>query len=346
MADIEAQISVVSPSRGPMRAGTHMANRDRRTRMKPIRHLAATTPHRKSTLFPGLEDAVLTLYEGTPLRSRGPNDEKQADQLDIFHHICLLLLDGELHLAPISKNPMNVLDVGTGTGIWAIDFADRYPSAEVLGTDLSPTQPSMVPPNLSFEVDDCTEPWLFRKEQFDFIHVRGLFGSVADWATFYREAYNHLQPGGWYEQLEASVVLKSDDGTIVPDSIFDQWGKLSLQMGDKFGKTLRIVDEQKAGVEAAGFINVVEHRWKLPIGGWPSDRRFKELGRYNQIHWDQGIEGWCLYLLTMVMEWKLEEVQVYLAKMRQALRDKSIHAYQEISLVYGQKPPRSRADDD
>jgi methylase of polypeptide subunit release factors len=31
-------------------------------------------------------------------------------------------------------------DVGTGTGIWAIDFADQYNNAEVTGTDLSPIQ--------------------------------------------------------------------------------------------------------------------------------------------------------------------------------------------------------------
>jgi hypothetical protein len=82
------------------------------------------------------------------------------------------------------------------------------------------------------------------------------------------------------------------------------------------------------------------------MGGWPSDKRFKEIGRYNQIHWDQGIEGWCMYLLTTLMDWSLEEVQVYLAKVRQGLRDKSIHAYQEVSLVYGQKPPRPKKDDE
>ena len=59
---------------------------------------------------------------------------------------------------------------------------------QVLGTDLSPTQPSLVPPNLKFEVDDFTEPWLFRKESFDFIHARSLYGCVADWSTFYKEA--------------------------------------------------------------------------------------------------------------------------------------------------------------
>ncbi|XP_014550639.1 hypothetical protein COCVIDRAFT_31686 [Bipolaris victoriae FI3] len=273
----------------------------------------------------------------------GPNDETQAEQLDIVHHICLLLLDGELYMAPLTKDPMRVLDLGTGTGIWAIDFADRFPSCEVLGTDLSPTQPSMIPPNLRFEVDDFTEPWLFRKESFDLIHARSLFGCVADWPKFYQEALDHLQPGGWFEQLEMSVVPKSDDGTVEPGSIFDKWGKISVELGEKFGKSLRTADEAKAGIEAAGFINVVEHRWKLPIGGWPADKRFKELGLYNRINWEQGIEGWSIYLLTTLMKWTIEEVQVYLALMRQALRDRRIHAYQEVSLVYGQKPPRPSA---
>jgi methylase of polypeptide subunit release factors len=62
--------------------------------------------------------------------------------MDLEHHIFLLLLEGELHLAPLS-DPQRILDLGTGTGIWAIDMADKYPSASVLGTDLSPVQPSL-----------------------------------------------------------------------------------------------------------------------------------------------------------------------------------------------------------
>jgi ubiquinone/menaquinone biosynthesis C-methylase UbiE len=43
--------------------------------------------------------------------------------MDLLHHIYRLCLKGELHLAPI-KNPQRVLDLGTGTGIWAIQFAE------------------------------------------------------------------------------------------------------------------------------------------------------------------------------------------------------------------------------
>ena len=60
-------------------------------------------------------------------------------------------------------------NTGTGTGIWAIDFADAYPSASVIATDLTPIQPQMVPPNLEFQIDDFTQPWTFPPNHFDFI---------------------------------------------------------------------------------------------------------------------------------------------------------------------------------
>ena len=41
-----------------------------------------------------------------------------------MHHIYLLLLDGKLLLAPVEKGIQRILDVGTGTGIWAIDTAE------------------------------------------------------------------------------------------------------------------------------------------------------------------------------------------------------------------------------
>jgi predicted TPR repeat methyltransferase len=63
-------------------------------------------------------------YLEAPLRKwSGPNDEVQNDQLDIAHHMFLMLLGNKLHLAPI-QNPQRILDLGCGTGIWCMDMAD------------------------------------------------------------------------------------------------------------------------------------------------------------------------------------------------------------------------------
>ena len=45
--------------------------------------------------------------------------------MDLVHHIYRLVLGGKLYPAPIGDNPQRVLDLGTGTGIWATDFAEQ-----------------------------------------------------------------------------------------------------------------------------------------------------------------------------------------------------------------------------
>ena len=49
-----------------------------------------------------------------------PNDDQQNEGLDLLHNCLLMTMDGKLFLAPIGDNPQRVLDVGTGTGIWAM----------------------------------------------------------------------------------------------------------------------------------------------------------------------------------------------------------------------------------
>lgn len=145
-----------------------------------------------------------------------------------------------------------------------------------------------------------------------------------------RRGSSALKPGGWIEQVEMGVVPKSEDGSVAPDSIFAKWGEVSLAAGDAFGKSLRTVDESKQGLVDAGFEGVVEHRFKWPVGGWSRDPKMKEIGLFNRLHWEQGIEGWCMFLLTNYLGWSREEVMVYLGKMRTMLRDKHVHAYQDM----------------
>ncbi|KAK0714027.1 hypothetical protein B0T26DRAFT_383649 [Lasiosphaeria miniovina] len=50
-----------------------------------------------------------------------PNDEKQNESMDINHHLLTLVLGGKLFRAPLKDDEINsVIDVGTGTGLWAM----------------------------------------------------------------------------------------------------------------------------------------------------------------------------------------------------------------------------------
>jgi hypothetical protein len=45
-----------------------------------------------------------------------------------------------------------------------------------------------VPPNVTFEVDDIEEPWIFSRK-FDFIHSRMMTASIEDWPKFFDQAF-------------------------------------------------------------------------------------------------------------------------------------------------------------
>lgn len=91
------------------------------------------------------------------------------------------------------------------------DFADANPSAEVIGIDISPIQPSWVPPNLRFEIEDAGLDWTYPDDSFDFIHLRYMHGAFSDWDKLYREAYRCLKPGGWIQQIEPDIEMHSED---------------------------------------------------------------------------------------------------------------------------------------
>ncbi|KAM0414577.1 hypothetical protein ACHAPT_013582 [Fusarium lateritium] len=121
-----------------------------------------------------------------------PNDDRQQDAEDLMHEVYRIILNDELYEAPIGDNPQRVLDLGCGTGIWAIEFADMHPSADVLGVDLSPIQPNYVPPNCRFEVDDINQEWTYANDHFDFVHIRAMLGCIPDWTELFEKAFKFV----------------------------------------------------------------------------------------------------------------------------------------------------------
>ncbi|KAK3323198.1 S-adenosyl-L-methionine-dependent methyltransferase [Cercophora scortea] len=269
-----------------------------------------------------------------------PNDETQTESMDINHHLCTLVTDGKLHLAPIPDDIKKAIDIGTGTGIWAIDFADEHPGTEVIGTDVSPIQPGWVPPNLSFEIDDANQTWTWADDSFDYVHLRCMFGSIADWPALYREAFRVCKPGGWIEDHENSVKFDSDDGSVTEDSPMGQWTKVFWEGGKKFGRTFRVVEDevQKRGMEEAGFVDVVVTEFKCPVGPWAKGEREKQLGLFAKLVLETDIEGYVLYMWSAVMGWTKEETQVYIAHLRRQLRDPNVHSWYLHRIVYARKP--------
>ncbi|KAJ5555405.1 hypothetical protein N7535_007840 [Penicillium sp. DV-2018c] len=271
-----------------------------------------------------------------------PNDEPEQDRQDLLHHVRNLVLNGRLFKAPLEPNIQRALDIGTGTGIWAIDFADSYPSAEVTGTDLSPIQPSWVPPNLRFVVDDAEAPWLYSANRpFDFIHARDLGGAIADWPRLIRQSYENLRPGGWIELQEFEVMLRSDDDSLrLAPNLCEFLDRLT-KASEAFHRPMNIAEGHRQRLVEAGFEDVRDEVYKVPSSAWARDPVQKEIGRYNQCSLLMAVESYSLALFTRVLGWSNNRTQVFLAGVRRDLKNPAVHTYCNLHVVYGRKPSQS-----
>ncbi|KAF5844117.1 hypothetical protein GGP41_010165 [Bipolaris sorokiniana] len=273
-----------------------------------------------------------------------PMDEKELDRNDLQHHKYTLLLRDRLFVAPVPESTFEdancrVLDLGTGTGIWAIDMADKYPNAEILGVDIAATQPSFVPPNCLFEIDDVEEDWPYRPAHFDFIHGRDLMTAIRDWPRVIAQAYAHLKPGGWIQLASTIPGPLTDDNTIPENSGYVETARVYFEIAEKMGAPLAAPRDWNAQMKEAGFINVQDEVYKLPMGPWPRSKRLRTVGKLEQIMiLEGGFEAYMLRGYTQVLGGKVEDLQIILALAKREVRDPSIHTYVQFHITYGQKP--------
>jgi SAM-dependent methyltransferase len=267
-----------------------------------------------------------------------PNDEQEIQRLDLTHVLVTKTIGDVIYLAPIdTEQPLRVLDVGTGTGIWAIEFGDMHPNAEILGNDLSPIQPAWLPPNVKFEVDDVESPWLHERP-FDFIFMRYMCVCILDWPKLTQNIFSSLSSGGWAEFQDFDLQYYSEDGSLTPDHKTLIWINTFLEAAHKMGRDPQPGAKLKGHLEQAGFVNVRHHRYKLPIGPWPKDPHLKDVGLCNLAQILEGLEGFSLRLFCDYLKWTEEEVLVLCAGVRRELKSGTIHAMFDYHVAYGQRP--------
>jgi ubiquinone/menaquinone biosynthesis C-methylase UbiE len=167
---------------------------------------------------------VLALQKGTPVALVGgrmrtiglpyalPRDLEELNRLDFQHYMLRYALQG-LYAAPL-REPSNILDAGTGTGRWALEMAQIFPRAQIVGVDVNPPPADeragvgldMRPPNYSFVPGNILEGMPFADGSFDYTHMRLLFTALPTdrWPLAIRELARVTRPEGWVESVETT----------------------------------------------------------------------------------------------------------------------------------------------
>ncbi|KAL4895091.1 hypothetical protein BDV59DRAFT_200343 [Aspergillus ambiguus] len=265
-----------------------------------------------------------------------PNDEQELDRLDMQHHMLKLVNDGRLFFAPL-QSPRRILDIGTGSGIWPIELeASVFPQAEITGTDLSPVQPTEVPENVHFLVDDAIDDdWLWGPDHFDFIHTGHLSGGFPSFKELLRKAFKHLKPGGYIECQEFDPKPKCDDGTMPPEDPdkfstypLQDWTDLNVRAGQAADppRQFRIAHRLARWMREVGFVDVQERVTKIPTNPWPTDPHLENIGSWNEQNWLEALAGWSYKPLTF-LGWSKPEIEVFLVDVRKAIQNRGVHSY-------------------
>ncbi|KAL2397735.1 Methyltransferase pytC [Exophiala dermatitidis] len=269
-----------------------------------------------------------------------PNDEPEQQRLNMQHQADYLALGRRNLLAPIA-HPRRILDLGTGTGIWAVEMGDQFPSAEIVGLDLSPIQPSAVPPNVKFEVDDVEDNWTFPNSSFDLIFSRDMLaGSIVDFRRYCEQAYRHCRPGGYFEIHERQILqIRSDQYPPSEDSSIKQWCALMNQGIQVMGRCLDLDPNEITDLlHEVGFEDVTVTTYQQPIGQWPEDLVLRQSGAMQLLALLEGMEGLSLAVFSRCLHWFKTDTEALLERTRRELTMQRACYYCPGFVIHARKP--------
>ncbi|KAI0644104.1 S-adenosyl-L-methionine-dependent methyltransferase [Trametes meyenii] len=200
------------------------------------------------------------------------------NKLDEQHHCITEFLGG---LSPVKLDdptpPSTILEVGCGSGAWAIQAAHEFPRAHVVAVDINPIPPRPLPDNLEFQLFNVSDPCPF-KEQFDVVHARLMLIHVPKAEEVLHRFIELVKPGGWLLVEEPDVyALRDGNGALGPglSAIVEGWMKVGESHGvdSRFGSKLRGLLETSDELSEVHVDKVV-----IPVSGKAEDPKRKKLG--------------------------------------------------------------------
>lgn len=264
-----------------------------------------------------------------------PADEAEVNRLDFQHYMLRFAFQGN-YAAPLT-NPASILDVGAGTGRWAMEMAQTFPTANVIGLDVKPpaidergdARPDADPrpPNYMFVPGNLLEGLPFADGSFDFVHQRLLFTAIPHdrWPSAVRELVRVTRPGGWVELVD-SIGLANGGPHV--EQLMEWIRQLSARRG------VDLMDGSRIGDYLRGtpLLHQKTRRVDLPTG--VSGGRLGKMVAADFVSVCSGYGGMVAAQgIATQQEW-----DSVLERMQSDLNNPTLHCVTPFFIAYGQRP--------
>ncbi|KAG8814264.1 hypothetical protein FRC17_001236 [Serendipita sp. 399] len=296
----------------------------------------------------------------------GKDYEAEWSRLD-KQHIALMLGLGGLYparediqvlLAPQEGETKRILDIGCGTGTWAIEMARLHPHCEIVAVDLSPVpvESDALPSNCRFEVDNINMGLAHFYGQFDLIHTRIVGIGIDNFKDRMKDVHQCLKPGGIALWIDADFDLYSTEKFEYHPPASDNHPEGSWAQ--------RIMYElRKAGIKVGSDVDGMESAldaglWSdplidsktcktgslyLPIGTWANheDPAISQQLKYVGALMRQGFIGGTASSKTFLIKvgWRKETVETWERNVIQELTELRVHTLVRYRLAWGRRKP-------
>ncbi|KAL6789469.1 methyltransferase LAE1 [Trichoderma sp. SZMC 28013] len=254
-----------------------------------------------------------------------PIDQEELERLDIFHEFFRIARRGRICSVDLRKEGHpKVLDLGTGTGIWAFSVVeDFYKNAEVMAVDINLIQPYLIPQSVTTMQFDIEEPsWnpLFR--DCELIHLRSLYGSIADgiWPRIYRNVFEHLVPReGHVEHVEIDWEPRWEGGSAPAKSAYRDWYQTLQVAMNRSKRSIEISSQHtQQMMEAAGLIDFTEIMIQCHMNPWATDHRKEATLWFNKVVCE-GLEAMSMAPLIQQLGMKEADVRDLCERVREEI---------------------------
>jgi len=287
-----------------------------------------------------------------------PHDDTERDRLDVMHTMFKTARDVPTRLLNAPSQALRrpaggfderprVLDLGCGTGIWMLEMAQEFPTAEFVGVDMHYMGPSTLLDNVLIRAPwDYEGPWALGEGSWDLIHLQMGLGSISDWPGLYRKILRHLVPGqGWFESVEIDWQPRCDDGTLLPGRLLQWWDYLRDVFG-ALGRSLEYNERTGDALHAAGFKDIQHVCYRLPTNGWSHSPAEHRSGMWWNIVMSQGhestggygLEAMSLAALTRHCHWPPDHARRLCNEALQEASDPSVHTYNNLHIWWARAP--------